>query len=87
MYNKKTPSKIKDIAYTNNKTNYTMGWWTRTMNIEAKSTTYVIGPTNCIDFTNAYDESGIRPAFCISSETQIIQSNNIIKGQNVFCIK
>lgn len=32
-------------------------------------------------------ESAIRPAFCIPSDTEIIQSNDIIEGKSVFCIK
>ncbi len=43
-----------------------------------------IGGINGMEGIN---KSSVRPAFCIPSETKIIQKNNIIEGQKVFCIQ
>lgn len=43
-----------------------------------------IGSINGMDGVN---EGSVRPAFCIPAETRIIEKNNIIEGQNVFCIQ
>ena len=40
-----------------------------------------------INGLNEIYESSVRPAFCLSNETRIVQRDDIIDGQSIFCIQ
>lgn len=61
-------------------------WWLRTPNTYYQSCTYVIGSNNKLGSTNAFDENGIRPAFCIPSSAKIQPSTEIIPRQTVYIL-
>lgn len=59
-------------------------WWLRTPNTYYLSCTYVVGSNNKLGSTNAFDENGVRPAFCVPSSSKIECSTEIIQGQTVY---
>lgn len=69
------------IAYKGSKT---ANWWLRTPNSYYSSCVYVVGSNGKIGYGNAFDENGIRPAFCVSSSESIISSADSITGDIVF---
>ncbi len=46
-------------------------WWTRTPNTYYLSCTYGVGADGALGSGNAYEENGIRPAFCVPSSTPV----------------
>ena len=59
-------------------------WWLRTPNTWYLSCTHVIGTSGQLDITNAFDNNGIRPAFCVDSSSQIELSKEVIPEQHVY---
>ena len=59
-------------------------WWLRTPDTYYLSCTYVIGSNNKLGATNAFDENGVRPAFCVPGSSKIERSTEIIPGQTVY---
>ncbi len=69
------------VAYCNGEA---YGWWLRTANTYATSCTYVISPSNVITDANAYDLNGVRPAFCVSGDMNIVEKEGIVDNQKVY---
>lgn len=61
-------------------------WWLRTPNTYYVSCAYGISADGMIGFGNAYDNNGIRPAFCVDAATEIIVSDDLICGQSVYVL-
>lgn len=61
-------------------------WWLRTPDTGYLSCTYVIGSNNKIGSTNAFDENGIRPAFCVSPSLQVEMRDDIVENQLVYTL-
>lgn len=64
----------------------TVGWILRTPDTYFLSTVYEVGVDGEISFINAYDESGIRPAFCVKSQTPILKREGIVYGEEVYVL-
>lgn len=41
-----------------------------------------MGGINSLDGVNT---SSVRPAFCVSADTKIMQRKDVVEGQSVFC--
>ena len=61
-------------------------WWLRTPNTYYRSCFYGVGPDGSIGCGNAYDENGIRPALCVSSQLPITEKEGLIEGRCVFVL-
>ena len=59
-------------------------WWLRTPNTYYRSCTYVIGDNNKLGFTNAYDENGMRPAFCVKGDLPIELKDDVVDDLEVY---
>lgn len=59
-------------------------WWLRTPNTYYRSCTYVIGGNNKLGFTNAYDENGMRPAFCVKGDLPIELKADVVDDLEVY---
>ena len=59
-------------------------WWLRTPNTYYTSCTYVVGDNNKIGYTNAYDDNGIRPAFCVENDSPIELKTGVIDNQSAY---
>lgn len=59
-------------------------WWLRTPNTYYRSCVYVVGDNNKIGFSNAYDNNGIRPAFCVKNDSKIELKDGIVDNQMVY---
>lgn len=51
-------------------------YWTRTPYVLRESCFYLIGPDPSIGYTNAFDDEGVRPAFCLPKDTLIKTESN-----------
>jgi hypothetical protein len=51
------------------------------------ATGVMIGPDLSIDLGNIYTPLGVRPAFCLSGDLKIKQSENVIEGQMVYVLE
>ena len=71
------------IAYLNGKP---MEWWLRTPDTYYLSCVYYIGQNASIDIGNAYDEKGVRPAFCVSSDALIERREDIVDNCTVYVL-
>lgn len=87
-------SEGKELDYFKNEDNrkaYNNGtpvsWWLRTPNTYYLSCTYIVGDNNKIGYTNAYDNNGIRPAFCIRSDSPIELKRGIVNNQSVYVLQ
>jgi hypothetical protein len=61
-------------------------YWTRTPDTWETYTVFTIGK-NGVGSGSADIESGVRPAFCLSESTAIVQRTDIVDGQPVFAIE
>ena len=59
-------------------------WWLRTPNTYYLSCTYVIGENNKLGFSNAFDQNGIRPAFCVDGDMRVKLENGIVDDKKVY---
>lgn len=67
-------------------------WMIRTPALEDGNTVIAVGYDGSIGVggingLNEIYESSVRPAFCLSNETRIVQRDDIIDGQSIFCIQ
>lgn len=72
------------IVYLNDKAD---AWILRTPNTYFLSTVYGIGADGVLDLVNAYDKSGIRPAFCVESSTVISWKEGVVDGTKVYVLE
>ncbi|MBQ7681000.1 MAG: hypothetical protein IJT31_02155 [Oscillibacter sp.] len=61
-----------------------VSWWLRTPDTYYLSAAYGIGPDGSLGSGNAYNENGIRPAFCVPSDTVAFPTTDILPGQTVY---
>lgn len=51
------------------------GWWLRSADSTYDSCVYAVGPEGEIGSTNAFEENGVRPAFCIDENMEIYKKD------------
>lgn len=61
-------------------------WWLRTGYTMNESTVWVVFTEGQMGAGGAYEECGVRPAFCLKSDTRIEKKNDVIDGQTVYVI-
>lgn len=61
-----------------------VSWWLRTPDTYYLSAAYGIGPDGSLGSGNAYNENGVRPAFCVPSDTVAFPTTDILPGQTVY---
>jgi hypothetical protein len=61
-------------------------WLLRTPTIEYDSAASAISPEGLIAPLNAFDVSGLRPAFCLPATTPITTDDTIVPGETVYVI-
>lgn len=61
-------------------------WWLRTPDTYYLSCVYYIGQNASIDIGNAFDEKGVRPAFCVSSDALIERREDIVDNSTVYVL-
>lgn len=61
-------------------------WWLRTSYTAQPNSVFVILNEGQIGLKIATEESGVRPAFCVSPDTEIIENDQIIKGESVYVV-
>lgn len=71
------------IAY---KDNGATSWWLRTPNSYYFSCIYGVGSDGGIGYGNAFDENGIRPAFCVPSSMRIVHSS-VFTEENAYTLE
>jgi hypothetical protein len=64
----------------------TVGWILRTPNTSFLSLVYVMRADGVLDMTNAFDYVGIRPAFCVKSQTPILKRKDVVYGKEVYVL-
>ena len=81
----------KALKYFNNPDNkivYSNGepysWWLRTPCLSYDSCPHVMFYDAKLGTLNAYDECGIRPAFCVDNNLKIKKSEGIVEGKSVY---
>ncbi len=82
--------RIKFFRHYSNRIAYLNGikssWWLRTPNTNFVSCTYSVGSKGDLASPNSSDQSGIRPAFCISGSLEVENKKDIIYGQDVIVL-
>lgn len=59
-------------------------WWLRTPDTYYLSAAYGIGADGSLGSGNAYNENGVRPAFCVSSNADAFPTTDIVQGETVY---
>lgn len=62
-------------------------WWLRSVETTYDSCFLGIGGDGKIGHGNAFQASGVRPAFCLPNNTPIIENKDILENQTVYVIK
>ncbi|MBQ9493173.1 MAG: hypothetical protein IJR54_05495 [Oscillibacter sp.] len=70
------------IAYREN--GPAVSWWLRTPDTYYLSAAYGIGPDGTLGSGNAYNENGVRPAFCVPPDAQAFPTTDIVRGQTLY---
>lgn len=60
------------------------GWWLRSADSTYDSCVYAVGPEGEIGSTNAFEENGVRPAFCMDENVEICKKEGkyLLKNGN-----
>jgi len=61
-------------------------YWTRTPETWETYTVFTIGK-NGVGSGSADIDSGVRPAFCLSQTTEVVQRPDVVDGQTVYVVK
>lgn len=54
-----------------------IGWWLRSADSTYDSSVYAVGPEGEIGSTNAFEQNGVRPAFCIEGKNKIYKKDGV----------
>lgn len=63
-----------------------VSWWTRTPDTYYLSAVYGVGPDGTIGSGNAYNENGVRPAFCVSPDATAFPTDDLADGQTLYVL-
>ena len=61
-------------------------WWLRSPDTYYLSAVYSLGPDGSLGSGNAYNENGVRPAFCVALEAKACPAEGIAEGQSVYVL-
>ena len=61
-----------------------VSWWLRTPDTYYLSAAYGIGADGSLGSGNAYNENGVRPAFCVPSDADAFPTTDIVQGETVY---
>ncbi len=62
-------------------------WWLRTPDTYFMSCPYCVSSNGKIDAPNAFDVSGVRPAFCVPGNTPVVKRNSVTGEESVFVLQ
>ena len=71
------------IAYLNGEA---VEWWLRTPDTFYETSVYTVSTNATVGIKEDTDESGVRPAFCIPSDTPVEKRSDIIDGKTVYVL-
>ena len=71
------------IAYKNGKA---ISYWLRTRDTFSDSTFFAMTYNGKLGAANAYDESDLRPAFCVDNNLKVKKSEGIVEGKSVYTL-
>ncbi len=63
------------------------GWWLRSPYTGYDSVTWSVGPDGAKTELSSSIENGVRPAICLSKDTSLTLSDEIIDGKSVYTVK
>lgn len=68
------------------KGNKPAAWLLRTPDTYFLTGCYAVGADGSLDIINVYDETGVRPAFCVDKSLEIV-SKEVTEGRNIYVLR